>query len=315
MTTHVRAESSHMAAASSPRVASADCARRARYFDSSTAFNIPHPKVPCHQFLDERAAALNPATGTCLIPLDLSAALDLDFAATTPLVLTRYARIRAGESLETTFRASGTIHYVIAGAGETSQDGARIVWNPGDVFCLPGGRAAEHTAGEQDCVLWIATDEPVYAHTHAAAPPVDDASVVAVHYPAQDIQERLAAVQDKLRDQRGAGLALIFSSESQAHNRLTTPTLSLALNSLLPGGGQRAHRHNAAAITLVVQGRDCYSLVGGERIDWIDHAVMITPPGDVHSHHNDGGASAQFLIVQDSGLYYTARTMGFEYAE
>lgn len=312
MTVREHSEASHLTAVPSP---DADITSRARYFDSTTAFNIAHTDVPCHQFLDERALALDPATGTRLIPLDLSAVLELDFPATTPLVLTRYARIRAGESLETTFRASGATHYVIAGSGETRQDGERIEWAAGDVFCLPGGRPAVHNAGDEDCVLWIATDEPIYSQTHAAAPPIDDASVVAVHYASNDIQQRLAAVQDKLSNQRDAGLALIFSSESQAHNRLTTPTLSLALNSLLPGGNQRAHRHNATAISLVIQGNDCHSMIAGKRVDWIDHVVLITPPGDDHSHHNGGDIGAQFLIVQDSGLYYTARTMGFAYTE
>ena len=76
---------------------------------------------------------------------------------------------------------------MIAGTGETRQDDARIAWRAGDVFCLPGGRQAVHAAGDQDCVLWIATDEPIYAQTHAAAPPADDASVVAVHYRTDEI--------------------------------------------------------------------------------------------------------------------------------
>jgi hypothetical protein len=35
----------------------------------------------------------------------------------------------------------------------------------------------------------------------------------------------------------------------------------------------------------------------------------------VHSHHNGGNEQAMFLIVQDGGLFYHARTMGFEFAE
>ena len=42
-------------------------------------------------------------------------------------------------------------------------------------------------------------------------------------------------------------------------------------------------------------------------------------PGGVtvvaHSDHNDGEQQARFLIVQDGGLYYHARAMGFEFAE
>ena len=51
----------------------------------------------------------------------------------------------------------------------------------------------------------------------------------------------------------------------------------------------------------------------GARVDWLQHAVMITPPGDLHSHHNDGEDLALFLIVQDGGLHYHCRTMGFSY--
>ena len=37
------------------------------------------------------------------------------------------------------------------------------------------------------------------------------------------------------------------------------------------------------------------------------------PPGEMHSHHNDGDRRALFLIVQDGGLHYHTRTMGFSY--
>lgn len=40
-------------------------------------------------------------------------------------------------------------------------------------------------------------------------------------------------------------------------------------------------------------------------------SIMITPPADTHSHHNDGDHLARFLIVQDGGLHYHTRTMGF----
>src|SRR5687767_12752255 len=81
--------------------------RRARYFDSGNAFALKYPPVPCHQFLAERDRALDAATGTAVIPLDLSAQLGTDFPATTPLILTRYLRIRAGDELTTRLKASG----------------------------------------------------------------------------------------------------------------------------------------------------------------------------------------------------------------
>ena len=289
--------------------------RRARYFDSSTAFALKYPPVPCHQFLAERDRALDPATGTAVIPLDLSARLGTEFPATTPLILTRYLRICARDTLRTRLKASGELYYVISGSGETRNGADRIAWGPGDVFCLPGGGESAHLAGDADCVLWLITNEPELAFEHLEPPAPGNAVTGAVHYPAAEIAHQLRRVGERLKGQRAAGLALVFSSADQARARNVLPTLTLAVNQLPPGDFQRPHRHNSAAVTLSIQGENCYSLIGGERIDWQEHAVMVTPPGDVHSHHNDGDAQMICLIVQDGGLYYHCRTMGFEFAE
>jgi gentisate 1,2-dioxygenase len=289
--------------------------RRARYFDSGNAFALKYPPVPCHQFLAERDRALDPATGTAVIPLDLSDRLGSEFAATTPLILTRYLRIRARDTLRTQLKASGELYYVIKGSGETGNGADRIAWGPGDVFCLPGGRESAHRAGDADCVLWLITNEPELAFEHLEPPRPDNAVTGPVHYPAAEIAHQLKRVSEKLKGQRAAGLALVFSSAEQARSRNVLPSLTLAVNQLPPGEFQRPHRHNSAAVTLSLQGDNCYSLIGGKRVDWQEHAVMVTPPGEVHSHHNDGDAQMTCLIVQDGGLYYHCRTMGFEFAD
>jgi len=56
-------------------------------------------------------------------------------------------------------------------------------------------------------------------------------------------------------------------------------------------------------------------MINGKRKDWSPWATTITPPVSVHSHHNGGNSRAMFLIVQDGGLYYHTRAMGFEFAE
>ena len=76
--------------------------RNARYLTSLDGFNIKRPAIPAHVFRAERDRALSPGTPTGLVPLDLSAVLGLAYPATTPLILSRYARIRAGEALSTT---------------------------------------------------------------------------------------------------------------------------------------------------------------------------------------------------------------------
>jgi gentisate 1,2-dioxygenase len=110
-----------------------------------------------------------------------------------------------------------------------------------------------------------------------------------------------------------SGLALIFSSDGLEAWRNITPSLTLSLNTLPPGEDQRAHRHNSAAVTLILQGESCHSLVDGIPCPWEQGGTMVTPPGAPHSHHNRGGTQARFLIVQDGGLHYHARTMGFAF--
>ncbi|MGH1481865.1 MAG: cupin domain-containing protein [Geminicoccales bacterium] len=288
---------------------------RARFFDSGNAFNLKKPEVPCHQFLAERDRALDPKTGTALIPLDLSDQLDIDHPVTTPLILTAYARIRAGDELKTDFTASGELYYVIAGAGHSIKGKDRIDWAKGDVFCLPGGGETWHRASDDDSVLWAITNQPSLAFEHLQPAALDDAVTEAVHYPAVEIEHQLTRVKTKLKDKKIAGLALIFSHERQAKSRNILPTLTLAMNQLPPKDMQRPHRHNSVAITLNIQCEHCYSMIDGKRVDWHPGAVMVTPPGSVHSHHNDGEGTMTCLIVQDGGLYYHCRTMGFEFVD
>src|SRR5213594_2324396 len=157
-------------------------ARRARYYSSADGFNIKRPRIPAPVFARERDRALDPATPTGLLPLDLAPTLGTDGPATTPLILARYARIRAGESLATRFEASGEIYYAVAGSGETTWGAETLGWEAGDVFCLPGGVPARHHATGSDPVLWVVTNEPELAFERAQAPGPGQAPLEAVHY-------------------------------------------------------------------------------------------------------------------------------------
>jgi gentisate 1,2-dioxygenase len=289
--------------------------RRARYFDSANAFNLHYPDVPAHSFADECARALDAATGTALIPLDLSAAMGLAFPATTPLVLARYGRIAKGGTLVLDVAATVEIYYAIAGSGESRKGADRIAWGAGDVFALPGGGASEHRADGGDALLWIVTNEPELAFEGADAPAPERSGVQAVHFPAAEIDRQLAAVERKIAGTRTPGLAVVFSSASQEARRNISPSLTLAMNQLQPHSGQLPHRHNSVAVSLPILGERCYSMMDGVRYDWQPYTTTVTPPGSVHSHHNDGDRQAMWLIVQDGGLHYHCRTMGFEYAD
>jgi gentisate 1,2-dioxygenase len=233
-------------------------------------------------------------------------------------MLARYARLRRGETLASRLAAGGEIYHVIAGTGTSRNRGERIDWNEGDVFCFAGGECTEHMAGDADSLLWVVTDEPLQAYLGVRADGGRPAASAALHYPAAAIDEALAAAQRREVDKGSASngnAAFIFSSHAGIEQRwLPFPALMLAFNSLVAGSAQRPHRHNSAALTLVLAGERCYSKIDGVRHDWQPFMALVTPPGQVHSHHNEGAALAKVLIAQDSGVHYYLRSSGFAYA-
>ena len=73
--------------------------RRARYFSDDNGFSFRWSPVPVRQFLTERDRAFDPNTPTGMIALDSSDTLGTHYPATTPALLLRYIKIRAGEEL------------------------------------------------------------------------------------------------------------------------------------------------------------------------------------------------------------------------
>ena len=288
---------------------------RARYFNTGNAFNIQLPEVPNEVFTDEPALAFAVGTKTSLIPCDTSEEMACNFPATSPFVLAYYARINAYEELKTDFVASGSVYYVIQGSGQTVSGGESISWGAGDIFVVPGGEMQTHQAGDGFVVLWVVTNEPQLAFENLQSPAKGSAPTEMIHYPSSEIKKQIDLIYKVGRGNDIAGSALIFSSSMQEETRNVLPTLTLAMNSLPPGLSQRPHRHNSVAVSLVINGKDCFSMIDGQRKDWAPWATTITPPVSVHSHHNDGNEQAMFLIVQDGGLYYHARAMGFEFVD
>ena len=288
---------------------------RARFFNSGNAFNIKLPDVPNAVFADEPKRALDPATPTGFINCDASAQMQCAFAATSPFLLARYARINAGEQLSETPKASGVVHYVIEGTGATQMGAETIAWKPGDVFVAPGGIEMTHAAADAAAVLWVCGNEPQLNFENLEAPTEGNAPTNLVHYTQAEIDNQIDHIYSFPRDPKEPGLALVFSSDKQQDGRNVLPTLTLAMNTLLAGAVQRPHRHNSVAVSLVIQGDKCFSKIDGVQKDWAPWATTITPPVSVHSHHNEGDERAMFLIVQDGGLFYHARAMGFEFVE
>lgn len=290
-----------------------DHSRDALYYDPANAFDFRWPPVPRRQFIDERNRAFDAGTPSGVIPLDASDALETPYPATTPSLLAQYVRLGAGDSCAIRQRASGEVYYVMRGSGCSTNDADLVRWTEGDVFCFPSGAEIRHAADAAGSLLFCVSDAPLVAFQGLRPSPRGELSVRTVHWPAADIATRLHRVYARERTHEEAGRAVLFSSRALAPSRNILPMMVAAINTLEAGGDQRPHRHNGVAITLALQGEGVYSLIDGQRVDWVTGAAQITPATELHSHHNRGGERMVSLVIQDEGLHYYLRTPGFSW--
>ena len=288
-------------------------ARRARYHCPENGFSFAWSEVPAHQFLAERNRAMDPGTPTSTIDLDISKALGTAYPATTPTILTRYVKIRAGDDIRCAWVASGEIYYVMKGSGESRNGGDSIAWGVGDAFCFPGGGKTVHRAGAGDCLLFCATDEPLLAFARLRSPAPAQTSFEATHWPASEIDRHFEAVWQRPITDNTTGHSVQLMAAGLAPAPITIPTINVAINTLASGFDQRPHRHNGVAVTLAIQGEGIHSMIDGKRVDWSNGAAQITPATALHSHHNRGAKRMRSLVIQDEGLHYYTRTPGFSF--
>ena len=286
---------------------------RAVYLTPSNGFGTQLPKVPAHIFITERDQAFNPSTGTAIINLDLRDKLKTEYPATTPNLLARYVRVKAGETQCLNLTSAGEVYYLLEGAGSIAKGEDLINWVEGDSVCLPGGGETVITAKDTDCVIYSVTDEPALSWHGAESPTTKSGPIEAVHYPGDEVMRLLNDVQQRETEEEMTGRFVLFTNAGAQVTKTVTRTIGLAINSLEPGGIQTPHRHNSAALTLCLGGSDVYSMIEGEKVQWQRHAVMVTPPAELHAHHNEGKDMMLSLVAQDGGLFYNARAIGFSF--
>jgi gentisate 1,2-dioxygenase len=93
--------------------------------------------------------------------------------------------------------------------------------------------------------------------------------------------------------------------------RLTNPelpgasasnTLVANIQIVMPGEIARAHRHSAAALRLIIEGRGGYTVVNGDRVPMFPGDLVLTPNWTWHDHANDTDAPMIWLDGLDTPL-------------
>ena len=295
----------------------------ARYFEYSRAANpvgSGHiPKLPLAHLPAERHRSVR----TGIVPFDVSDQLAITTGpATSPALLASFIRIAPGDSVETAPDATSELYRVIAGHGVSVVDGRELRWGPGDFFVLPANCPAVHRATTETTMYWV-TDEPLLRYLGVT--PTERRFAI-THFPAATVEAELTAIETSPHATDRNRLAVLLNTAPNDLTRTVTHVL-WAMYGLLPiDAVQRPHRHQSVALDLVGDCEPgCFTLVGrsidehGEiidpiRIDWEPDSAFITPPGLWHAHHNESGAPAHIIPIQDAGLQTHLRSLDIRFA-
>ncbi len=312
--------------------ATEDWSGDARFHEYSTAADPVGsgviPPVPVHRF----PASLHRGPGTRLVPLDLSAPLAVDYPATSPALLAAFMVLDPGDTVTTGPDSTSELYYCLEGSGSStflrtdpgaSTSTGTVPWSAGDVVTLPAGCTTEHSsAATERCLLYRVTDAPLLAYLGVTP---GTPQFAPTRYDAATSLARLAEVERHPDAASRSRVSILLGNAAQPRTLTVTHTLWAMLGVLPKDRVQRPHRHQSAAVDLIISCRPgCYSLVGSEvdptgriidpvRVDWESAGAFVTPPGFWHSHHNESGAPAYLMPIQDAGLHTYLRSLDIRF--
>lgn len=273
---------------------------RAQYLTADGSADSAAPERAAHVFREQAASAFDAAAPTGTVDLDRSSILGSGVAATTSNLLARYLVIRQGEEFEYTAPATAVMFYVIKGSGRSFQEDEVIEWTAGDAFLFPGGEGILNEAPDCDAVLFVVTDEPFVTMIGCSVAPFEEALVRPTHYVGKTVAARLEDMATGA-EPPPQSLNLSFASAPFERSRCVVPMMAAGIATLAPGASQPAHGHDADTISLCLECDGGYSLIEGERIDWIANAALLTPAGAAHSQHSGSERRMLSFYVQDRG--------------
>jgi gentisate 1,2-dioxygenase len=258
-----------------------------------------------------------------VVPLDLSDALRTPYAATSPALLASFVRINAGDEISLSPNATSQLLYCIRGRGHSVVDGATLAWKQGDFVTLPAVSSATHAADE-DAAFYSVVDTPLLDYLGAVA---TTPRFGATTFTAEAVRAKLAEVAAAPDAHRKSRVSVLLNNARFDQTRTVTHTLWAMFGVLPAARTQLPHRHQSVAVDLIVDCRPgCYTLLGDRvdpdsreildplRIDWEPGGAFVTPPGKWHSHHNESGADAHLIPIQDAGLHTYLRTLDIRFS-
>jgi gentisate 1,2-dioxygenase len=275
------------------------------------------PPIPIVQF----PASIHRSGPTRIVTLDIRQRLGSEFPASSASLLASFVRVQAGESIALPNRATSHLFYVLEGHGTMRFADEVIPYRDSDLITLPAGPDPMACAEEDSVFYWV-NDEPLLQYLG-----VKPARAVfrPTLYPREESRAALAeAASDPIASQRSR-ISVLLTNIHFPQTLTVTHVLWAMLGILPVNANQLPHAHKSVALDLILDCKPgCYTqvselvdsqgnLIDPVRVPWESGGAFITPPGWWHSHHNESGAPAYLMPIQDAGLHTYLRTLDIQF--
>ena len=132
------------------------------------------------------------------------------------------------------------------------------------------------------------------------------------HWSYRECRAALEAAS-KMISAEAAGRRILNFRNPIPDNKLgAARTLLHAYQLVLPGETAPAHRHTAHALRVILDGKDMYSIVDGEKTLMETGDVVLTPGGCWHSHEHNGSETACWIDGLDVPLVNALQVQTWE---
>jgi gentisate 1,2-dioxygenase len=155
-----------------------------------------------------------------------------------------------------------------------------------------------------NCRVAQSDDEPLFTEE-------PQSTMQACHWRASDLARMLEKIGATLKlESGGPRRTLRLTNPGLPFG--TTPTLWASIQYILPGEIATAHRHMAAALRFIMQGKGADTIVDGEQYIMNEGDLVLTPSWAWHDHEHKGDAPMVWLDILDISLVRAFHATFFE---
>ncbi|QSR19341.1 gentisate 1,2-dioxygenase [Novosphingobium sp. KA1] len=128
---------------------------------------------------------------------------------------------------------------------------------------------------------------PLWRVLHGLVTAEPKVTALPAHYSYDKVRPYLMEACDLIGTEEAERRVMVLENPGLPGQSRITPSLFCGLQIILPGEIAPAHRHVASALRFIVEGRDAYSAIAGEKTMMEVGDFVITPSMTWHDHGNE----------------------------